>query len=92
MSIWVLEPVGERAVHQGALAPRLQKLSGTVGILDDGFPGMVHHTFVTWEELLRERGLKTKSWVKPNLSLPAPTPTIEEIVSTCNGVIVGVCA
>lgn len=88
----VLSPVGERKRRdvEGKLAPRLAALgNNVVGLIDDGV-GKAY--FQRIEELLKEKVKPAQiiRRVKPHLSQPSPAELLDEVVKTCNAVIVGV--
>jgi len=85
----LLDPTSERSPVTRPRLPRPDALDGkTVGILDiskprgDVFLDRIH-------ELLSERGITVKRYMKPTVSRPAPVPLAQQIGAEVNLVIEG---
>ncbi|MEK7214905.1 MAG: hypothetical protein AAB289_04855 [Chloroflexota bacterium] len=88
----ILDPLGEVAVTDHPLAPRLRDLRGkTLGIIDNGMPGS-NDILSTLADMMREtEGIKEVIVrIKPNVSRPAPPEIVNELVARCDFVICGV--
>ena len=85
----LLDPTSERSPTARPRLARPDGLEGkTVGILDiskprgDVFLDRIH-------ELLTERGIEVKRYMKPTVSRPAPVPLAQQIGTEVNLVIEG---
>jgi hypothetical protein len=85
----LLDPTSERSPIARPRLPRPEALEGkTVGILDiskprgDVFLDRIH-------ELLAERGIAVKRYMKPTVARPAPLPLAQQIGAEADLVIEG---
>jgi hypothetical protein len=83
----VLDPTDERAAAERAPLPRPASLDGPrVGLLDISKPrGDVFLDRL--EELLAERGVRTRRYRKPTYAKPMPPDLRREIAAECDVVI-----
>ncbi len=89
MSLTVLDPTGEKQAAQRAWLDRPEKLEGlTIGILDiSKTKGDIFLDRI--DELLQQQGLKTKRYIKPTFTRPAPVELKQQIVKECDVVVEG---
>lgn len=92
----VMDPVGvtRAEMEKRTVSRRLDALPGkTIGFIDDGFAGADYYVKGV-QALLEQRfpGVKTRYWLKPMMSKPAPPQLIEEAARSCDAVVVGICA
>ena len=83
----LLDPTAERSVEARPLAPRLERLDGSVvGLLDISKPrGEVFLDRI--EELLADRGAVVRRYRKPTHAKPAPVDLRHLISTECHAVI-----
>lgn len=94
MDMIVLNPVSEPHSGKHGEVKRLNNFDGKVlGILDDAFTATWKDTVSTLERLAKERfpGITIKHWMKPILTQPSPKSLIDEIASTADAAVVGLC-
>ena len=89
MTITLLDPTGERSVPHRERLPRPASFDGhVVALLDiskprgDVFLDRIH-------ELLNERGIEVRRYMKPTVARPAPVPLAQQIGAEVNLVIEG---
>jgi len=89
MSSTLLDPTGEVQAAQRTWLDRPQTLEGlTIGILDiSKVKGDIFLDQI--DELLQQQGLKTKRYIKPTFTRPAPLELKQKIVRECDVVIEG---
>lgn len=89
MSLTVLDPTGEMQATQRAWLDRPKNLEGlTIGILDiSKTKGDIFLDRI--DELLQRQGLKTKRYIKPTFTRPAPVELKQQIVRECDVVVEG---
>ncbi|MBI3965831.1 MAG: hypothetical protein HY329_09370 [Chloroflexi bacterium] len=91
MTMIVLNPEGEVRARAAQLAARLEDPSNAViGIVDDGLVGSDYFMKAIESLLQTEYGAKTRYWLKPMLSRPAPPDLIEQVAAECDAVVVGI--
>lgn len=83
----LLDPTSERASAERQPLPRLPDLTGrTVGLLDISKPR--GDVFIDrLEDLLVQRGVKTKRYSKPTFTRIAPTELKQQIATECDAVV-----
>ena len=90
--VTVLDPTGEVLVRPLRLAPRLEGLRGKVAaLLDNSMPmtGLLMDTL--GEVLMREHGVaRVVRRSKPNMSVPCPPDTLEELLQEADFLVAGV--
>ena len=87
MSLKVLDPTSEEFPSEVGSPDRLSSIDGaTIGLLDISKPrGDI--LLDTLESLLNEGGAKTRRFMKPTFTKPAPVDLRHEIASQCDAVI-----
>ena len=85
----LLDPTAEQDPPTRARQPRPADLSGmTVGILDiSKARGNVYLDRL--DEILTERGVNVRRYMKPTFARPAPTPLMQTIAGECEVIIEG---
>lgn len=82
-----MDPTSERSPENRQPLPRLADLQGkTVGLLDISKPK--GNIFIDrLEDLLVQKGLKTKRYIKPTFTRVAPVELNQQIAAECDVVI-----
>jgi hypothetical protein len=85
----LLDPTAERSLGIRPRLPRPERLEGlTVGILDISKPrGNVFLDRL--DEMLSERGIQVRRYMKPTMTRPAPLPLRQQIAGEVDVVIEG---
>jgi hypothetical protein len=85
----LLDPTAERSPGTRPRLPRPERLEGlTVGILDISKPrGNVFLDRL--DEMLSERGIRVRRYMKPTMTRPAPLPLRQQIADEVDVVIEG---